>query len=436
MTTRLSTSSPPVVLAHPSGNGPFVRHATRALYEAGLLREFVTTYVYGRDPVLDRLLTAVLRLRFSDPRAQLGRRSPADLPGHLIASHPLPEFLRAGAQKMGASETLLDSVWERTELWFDRIVARKHVIPGGAVYGYEHATLAAFRRQHELGGVCILEQPIAHHTALTRIVYPELELFPELQSEQTRVLTRLAPRRDARKDAELALADLVVVNSSFTRQTLEDAGVDPAKIVLIPLGSPPVQPPPHHDHRHPMVFLYAGTLSVRKGVHYLLDAWRTLNPGSAARLRLVGSNSLPKALLTNLPSNVCISPPVPHTELLKLYGQAHVFVFPSLLEGFGMVITEAMSRGLPVITTPHTAGPDVLTPRVNGMIVPIRDPIALAGAMEWMLQHPEETANMGVAATEAAARWQWSDFRTEFAHRISTFVCGVARSPSVHQTRP
>jgi len=59
-----------------------------------------------------------------------------------------------------------------------------------------------------------------------------------------------------------------------------------------------------------------------------------------------------------------------------------VFVFPSLFEGFGLVLLEAMAMGLPVITTPHTAGPDLIREGMEGFIVPIRHSTAIAERLE------------------------------------------------------
>lgn len=124
--------------------------------------------------------------------------------------------------------------------------------------------------------------------------------------------------------------------------------------------------------------LTAGTRSLRKGVHYLLKAWRRLAPAGDVELWLVGKMSLAPRLLEKLPGRVVVRPSVPHQELFEIYRRASVLVFPSLCEGFGMVITEAMANGLPVITTSSTAGPDLIESGKNGFIVPIRDSEKLA----------------------------------------------------------
>jgi glycosyltransferase involved in cell wall biosynthesis len=81
-----------------------------------------------------------------------------------------------------------------------------------------------------------------------------------------------------------------------------------------------------------------------------------------------------------------------------------------------------MSQGLPVITTPNTAGPDLIEDYRNGFIVPIRDSDALAEKMAWCLDNPRMLADMGRAAAETASAWQWSDYRAALADTVSSFL--------------
>ncbi len=75
-----------------------------------------------------------------------------------------------------------------------------------------------------------------------------------------------------------------------------------------------------------------------------------------------------------------------------------VLVLPSLHEGFGLVLTEAMSQGLVVITTPHTAGPDLITDGVDGLLVPIRSSAAIEEALAHLLRDRDHLATMQEAS--------------------------------------
>src|ERR1043166_7665247 len=114
-----------VVLSHP-GLGPFVQNAARALHQAGLLSAYVTTFHYDRSSLLGRSVRLALTAFMRDANQQLSRRLITEVPRELVKSHPLPEMIRMAAQK-GTNAITTDRVWEITEQWFDRMVARRHL---------------------------------------------------------------------------------------------------------------------------------------------------------------------------------------------------------------------------------------------------------------------------------------------------------------------
>ena len=116
----------------------------------------------------------------------------------------------------------------------------------------------------------------------------------------------------------------------------------------------------------------------------------------------------------------CWIPTLPHAEVLAEMERQDVLVFPSLFEGFGLVILEAMSRGLPVITTAHTAGPDVIEDGRDGYLVPIRSAAAIAEKLELLRCEPTRLAAMREAAHAKAASWTWADYRRRLVSHLQS----------------
>ncbi len=410
-----------VLLLHP-GIAPFVQHAARGLYDAGLLHSYVTTFAYEPDAFCGRTLRSVLRLAYAEPERQLSRRQVTEIPSDLVKTHPVPEMVRMGAVKLRLGPVVSDLVWERTELWFDGIVARKHLEDVPAVYGYEHACLTTFEAQRERGGLCIYDMPICHHSATSRWVGSEFARHPGLVTNYERHRMRLAARRNLRKDKELALADKVVTASHFVAQSLMDVGVPSEKIWVIPSGAPPVDISQRLFDRRRFVFLAAGTLSVRKGTHYLLDAWRRLAPPGNVELWLVGKWQLPERMRTGLPGKVLIRDTVPRPELYSIFDKANVLVFPTLAEGLALTPLQAMARGLPVITTPNSGCGTFISHGNSGFLIPPCDVDALTLAMHTCLENPTFTEEIGREAAKTMEAWQWSDYRTTLAQTITNFL--------------
>lgn len=218
---------------------------------------------------------------------------------------------------------------------------------------------------------------------------------------------------------ESALANGWVAASSFTRSTLVDSGVPYDNIHVIPYGVEtslfPMRPtyPPLDQ---PFTIIFVGQMMQRKGISYLLDAIRLLKSKNI-RVILCGRGFVDKNLLNQYSDidfelNIGLS----REGLLEKLHSSHIFILPSSIEGFGHVILEAMSTGLPIVTTPHTCGPDVIEEGQHGFIVPIRSPEAIAEKITWAIENPQELAEMGVRAHERAMHFTWERFRHEIVH--------------------
>jgi glycosyltransferase involved in cell wall biosynthesis len=110
------------------------------------------------------------------------------------------------------------------------------------------------------------------------------------------------------------------------------------------------------------------------------------------------------------------------SKVLEEIGRFDVLILPSLFEGFGLVILEAMAAGLPVITTQNTGGPDVIGEGKEGFVVPAGDAEALREKMEWFTQNPEKAAEMGKAAHRKAKEFNWERYGAEYARIIREVV--------------
>lgn len=407
-----------VVVNHPTGNAN-VRAVLRALVENNLLHTFHTTLAVPGGDWIRRVLG-------NDLDRRLGQRRFVEAPWSQTRLHPGRELVRQVVRRFGPEGLARhETGWASVDSVYgalDRAVAarlRRDSAAVRAVYAYEDGALHNFRAASELGIARLYDLPIAHWNLLHRLLTEEAERLPEWAP--TMVGLRDSAAKHAHKDEEVCLADRILVASSFTRASLVEHFGEGLKISILPYGCPEplVEQPSQRRSGEPLHLLYAGHLAQRKGIADLIAALSRLKVDW--RLTLAGPRPMaaPPALDHFLSDPRCNwLGVVPHRTLLEAMTRAHVFVFPSIVEGFGMVLTEALAAGVPVITTPNTAGPDILSNGREGYIVPIRDPDAIADRITRLAEDEPLRASMAAAALKAAARMGWPAYQAGVARIV------------------
>jgi glycosyltransferase involved in cell wall biosynthesis len=172
---------------------------------------------------------------------------------------------------------------------------------------------------------------------------------------------------------EYTICDFITVQSSFAEDTFIKMGVSKNKIIKMPLGVNTDLFRKYKKKDDIFRVLYAGTMSIRKGSLYLLEAISKLN---LPNFEFVFNGHISpelKPFISKYESKITFLGSRPFNELAELYSQASVFVLPTIEDGFAKVITEAMACGVPVIATTNCSGPDVITNAIDGFVIPIRN---------------------------------------------------------------
>ena len=393
-----------------------------ALNESGALDAFYTGFVDNYHYPISKKVRYFLKGLLPELDRLLDRRRVNVLPDKLIYKEWFWEMLRAVGARFAVDERIGDWIWERSELSLDRKCAclvRKQEVD--AFIGFEHGSLFSIQASKDTGKKSVVVFSSPHHTFREKWVDVEYELFPELLSPSLKRLMALARMRDIRRDHEAGLADIICANSNLVAQSLINAGFAKDKIIAVPPGSPACSgedllPP---SLSKPVRFIYAGPLSIHKGVHYLLKAWRLLGRTVDAQLHLYGASVLPRAFFTDCPENVFFHGSVSQDDLFKAYQHSGALIFPTLCDGFGLVVTEALAHGLPVITTPNCGAADLIKEGQNGFLVPAGDIQKLASRIEWCIRNPDELLKMRKCALDTARRWAWKDFRNLFREELN-----------------
>jgi glycosyltransferase involved in cell wall biosynthesis len=240
------------------------------------------------------------------------------------------------------------------------------------------------------------------------------EHFPDLFPRNWRLLYRLGLRAAVRR------ADAIVTPSRNTAEDLlSRTKVDPARLYVAPLAASLEVGALDPDGvlmrlklRKPYV-LFAGTLEPRKNLVRLVRAYRRVAAtGLPHALVLVGPlgwhhEALMREIALRGPGEIAMTGSLSPEELDAVYRGAEAFVYPSLYEGFGLPVVEAMARGIPTVASATSSIPEVAGDAALG--VNPRSVRELAKAIETILVDPELAERLSARGRKQAERFSWDE---------------------------
>jgi glycosyltransferase involved in cell wall biosynthesis len=408
-----------VVLYHYTGNAN-IRAAAKGLMKENLLAEFHLAIASFPGSLLDHIGGI-------GPFSEIRRRRLDTALMPFVKTWPLRELVRHFAIKTDMNmltnhETGIFSNDQVNWSIEKKVASRlKFAAKKGtqAVYSSEDGAYYTFREAKKLGLSCFYDLPIGYWRSMHRILEIEKERWPDWESTLTNLND--SPSKLARKDEELRMTDHVFVASDFTARTLKEFPGTLPPVDIIPYGFPPVFEGEHPDtgtkNGHPLKLLFVGSLTQRKGIANLFDAVKTF--GNRVELTIVGN----KTGKDCPPLNEALSrhtwiPTLPHDEILRLMRENDVLIFPSLFEGFGLVITEAMSQGTPVITTNRTAGPNLINHGENGWLIEAGSTEAIQNTIEELLMKPQMIDDAHMMAIKTAGSRPWMKYEGELGKAV------------------
>jgi glycosyltransferase involved in cell wall biosynthesis len=385
-----------VLVSHPHA-ADFARGVAVALARAGRLAAFFTGVALREDG-----WQGALARRLGKTRPVIMNRVVPGMPPGRLRSLPQVElgarFAAGVVNRLGIGVKPYDVLFGA----HDEIVAR---LPWpketNLIYAYEDAALRTFERAARRGIGRAWDLPLPHYLTIEELWKEEMRRWPDAV-EGAALFEPERKRR--RKDGELSLATKVVAASAFTARSLERLDLK-VPVVVVPYAFPvdafTARPEPP---RGPFTVIAVGSHDLRKGTPYLLEAWRRAAIPDA-ELHLIGPMRLAPKFVSRYANSFRHWPHVPKSQLGARYAAADVLAFPTLGDGFGLVIQEAMCSGTPVITTACGGGPECITDGVDGWLTPPRDVDALVERLRHCAAHRDAVFAVGRAARKRAERW-------------------------------
>lgn len=352
---------------------------------------------------LQALYTGYPRFKLKDER----------LPEVKVRSFPWVQTPYMALNRWGVAGKRTNRMLEYVgKLALDRYVAL-HLRDCDVFVGLSGSGLQSGRRIHALGGKYVCDRGSAHIRVQDELLHAEHDRWGvPFQGIDPRVIDL--------ECAEYEEADCITVPSQFAMRSFLDAGVPFEKMRLLPYGVNLSRfVPAKRPANDRFDVLFVGAMSLQKGVPYLLQAFSKLGHPRKT-LHLVGSVSPELIELMKArglwSEHIRVWGHVQQQELKHIMSSSHVMVLPSIQEGFGMVMAQAMACACPVVASLHTGAPDLFEDGVEGYVVPVRDADTLAQRLQTLADQPqlrEQMSQRALARVQDLGGWRGYGFQAQ-----------------------
>lgn len=398
-----------VVVAH-AGKQHAYRHAL-AVQQAGCLERFVTSGYYDPRRYPDLLLSHWLRVN-----QVLRRRTLDGLDGGRVSRRWRLELPELVARRVCGNGAITENLVYRRDAKFDRWVARRFTVSADIYWGFQGSCLESLRAVRTAGKVAVAEFATAHVALAIQLLSAECEKHPEWADSISNF--RFPDWYRRRLEQEPHEADYCIAASRFTKQSLLDVGISEQQIKLLPLGADLRDfTPSQRSVDGPFRILFVGGVGQRKGIKYLLEAYRKMRTATT-ELVLVGPLLGSGRALAQYRGSFTYLGRMDQSAVVEQMHRCHVLVLPSVFEGFGLVIPEAMATGMPVVASTHSIGPEIIRDGEDGFVLEPDDVDGLAARLDWLASHRRQACEMGERAAVQAQSLSWQRHQERVAEII------------------
>ncbi|PWU09037.1 MAG: hypothetical protein C5B50_28220 [Verrucomicrobia bacterium] len=411
---------PEVVVAQKGAREHFL--AARAFHRLGMLRKLVVDWYAPESRALRCVLSGLGGQRAASALSAQCAEIPAEFVRPMRGLGVWSKWVERRASCNGG----VYRGFTRTDAAFGRSVARLRLPEHDVFFGYSYASLEALEAARRSGRLTIVDQ-IDPGPAEFRLVAEEMQRWPELSG----LPLEFPASYFGRAKREWEFADVILVNSDWTREAIIAEGADPAKIEVVPLayeaegrgsgvggageGFRVQGSGKERRLSRGLRVLWLGQVNVRKGIHYLLEAARLLKD-ECVEFQVAGPCHIRPEVTQRAASSVRWLGPIPRSQVSRLYQECDLFVLPTLSDGFAITQLEALAHGLPVITTTNCGR--VVEEGKTGFIVPARNSGALADAIIKFVRNRDLALSMAPACRAAAKAFSIEAYGRKLAEVI------------------
>ena len=306
---------------------------------------------------------------------------------------------------------------------FSRKLAKNINLPFDFFIGSSSYSFEALLKAKELNPDCTT---IVDHASLNEKFELEQKLIEEKKYGFKLTGNSLHKWLINKENLEHETSDFIVLPSHFAKKTFIDKGFSESKLLVNHFYANTRKFKKTFKRDNKFRVLFCGSIEPRKGIHYLLEAFEKLKLDNA-ELWIIGSldylkkDKLFKKFIDKFnKENMVFFDTVNSNKLADYFSQCSILVLPSISDGFGLVVIQAMSCKLPVIVSDNTGAKDIIKEGYNGFIVETRNINSLSEKIEYFYKNPKKIKEMGNNAFKTVQNdYTWDAYGNRWQNILS-----------------
>ena len=296
-----------------------------------------------------------------------------------------------------------------------------------AVICYDTNALECFKylEDNKSNIIRIMDVAATNWIYMKEIYEKDMLICPELKEKlKCEVGNYLTHENQSYIKEEIYRSQYLIVASNFVKKSYEFSNFPSNKIFICPYGVD-LNNFKYFDKIakekiEPLNFIFIGGTKQLKGIYYLLEAFLRI-PTQVATLTIVGVCNLSDKIISKYRQRVNFTGLLMQKEIAELLKTKDVMIFPSLGDGFGLSVIEAMACGCPVICSENSGVADLIEDEKNGFVIPIQSIDEIVNKVNWFLENRELIPEMSIMAKKTAERYSWDNYNLN----ISTIVKNI-----------
>jgi len=399
-----------ILLSNPTGNQNS-KNLGLAFLKNKKLEKYITTVHFNTKKYYIKYLPKKIK-------KILAKRDFSLFGSKVISSTPFKEVIRILFTKLKIDKIPFVLTHKQIFIDVDNFTANYINSNVTHVYNFQKCALKTFLKAKQKKIKCIYELPTVYWKEHYNIIKNEIKKKPKFKKSllEGGFYPNIAEQKLL--DKELSLADLIITPSRYVKKTLKLYNGNLAKIKVIPYGFPkplPINKKNWFDGKRKIKILYVGNFNQNKGISYLVDVISELDTNKI-EVEIIGRGPLEGYLKKNLPFAKFFGP-LSNEQILKKMKENDIFISPTLFEGFGLTLSEAMSQGLVVMTTKKTFLGDLKKKNIF-IEIDIENIEKIVSNINGLIRNPTELKKIAVNGLRYAKSNSWTKYKKKIIKEI------------------